>query len=174
MKLISFAAISFLAITVSAHTRLSAVSQGAGAPSEEQSQGAGAPSEEQSQDATGQNAQQPQVARIQSLRQQHKQSLQAGSEILRQKHEEKINEVYKIGDHIKEMEKEKFKLREAINGLDDDSPERNGMMARLMSLSLDIEDANASLKIVMQDMRKIEERYNIATKKLEKLNESQQ
>ncbi|KAH9263352.1 hypothetical protein BASA83_013266 [Batrachochytrium salamandrivorans] len=163
MKLISFAAISFLAITVSAHTRLSAVSQGVGAPSAEQSQ-----------DATGQNAQQPQVARIQSLRQQHKQSLQAGLEILHQRHEEKINEIYKIGGRIQKMEKEKFELREAIKGLDDDSPERNGMVARLNFQSLDIEDANTSLKIVMQEMRKIEEQYNIATKKLEKLNETQQ
>ncbi|KAH6569865.1 hypothetical protein BASA50_003607 [Batrachochytrium salamandrivorans] len=56
MKLISFAALSFLAITVSAYPRLGAPPQGAGAPSAEHSQGAGAPGVQQPRGAVAQGA----------------------------------------------------------------------------------------------------------------------
>ncbi|KAH9263356.1 hypothetical protein BASA83_013271 [Batrachochytrium salamandrivorans] len=165
MKLISFAAISFLAITVSAYP-------GLGTPS----QGADAPSAEQSQDATGQSEQQPQVAAGRSViyqfyldqraRQQHKQSLQDKVDMLSKNHIEKGDEIYKIGKSIQKMEEEKSELEQSIKELEEGSPEKDDMMATLMSLSLGIDAARVSLQDEVEEMKKIEGQYNNAEEKL--------
>ncbi|KAH9263351.1 hypothetical protein BASA83_013265 [Batrachochytrium salamandrivorans] len=143
MKLISFAAISFLAITVSAYP-------GLGTPS----QGADAPSAEQSQDATGQSEQQSQGAVGQSLRQQQKHELQDKVDMLRKNHIEKGDEIYKIGKSIQEMEKERYELEQSIRGLEEGSPEQNDMIAELGSLSLDIDAARVSLQNAVEEMKR--------------------
>ncbi|KAH6597442.1 hypothetical protein BASA50_004359 [Batrachochytrium salamandrivorans] len=173
MKLISLAAISFLAITVSAYPGLGTPSQGDNAPSaeqsqdatgqsEQQSQGATGQSEQQSQGATGQSEQQSQGAGAPSTLKHYEPELQAQIDMLSKNHREKINEIYNLGDHIKEMEDNLWELKRLIEDLEKDSPEKDDMMVKLMSLSSDIKDEFAFLQNKVEEMKEIEGQYNNA------------
>ncbi|KAH6564859.1 hypothetical protein BASA60_010124 [Batrachochytrium salamandrivorans] len=120
MKLISFAAISFLAITVSAYPGLGTPSQGADAPSAEQSQDATGQSEQQSQGAAGQ----VNSLSCQRARNSTNMTLQDKVDMLSKNHIEKGDEIYKIGKSIQEMEERTYELEQSIRGLEEGSPEQ--------------------------------------------------
>ncbi|KAH6561683.1 hypothetical protein BASA50_003860 [Batrachochytrium salamandrivorans] len=112
MKLISFAVISFLAITVSAHPYQGADDQGL-----EESQGASSQSEqeyqitttedlEESQDASSQSEQQPQNTVVQALWGQYRRLLQDALVRLNESYKDKHAEVNSLHDKISTMKKE--------------------------------------------------------------------
>ncbi|KAH6589253.1 hypothetical protein BASA61_005692 [Batrachochytrium salamandrivorans] len=132
MKLISLAALSFLAITVSAYPGLGTPHQGAGAPSAEQSQNTGTPSAEQCQNAAERNAVQYQFCLIQRARQRYEQELQAESQMLAKLYREEQGLAHDMGALLIEMEREQLQLREVISGLEGNIPEQDKVMRCLL------------------------------------------
>ncbi|KAH6561710.1 hypothetical protein BASA61_000630 [Batrachochytrium salamandrivorans] len=168
MKLISLAALSFLAITVSAQSPKSTSTQSA-----EQHQSTVAPILQPYMDTTGENELQSQMDRIHDFHEQREHELQDELRELYQKHEEKRTLADNIQVLIEDLEIELLELEKSINESEEGSLEQDKMIAELDSQLLTIEETRASLESVRQEIDDAAEQHGITERKLEELNESQ-
>ncbi|KAH6594789.1 hypothetical protein BASA61_003959 [Batrachochytrium salamandrivorans] len=145
MKLISLAALSFLAITVSAQPPHGSNTQSTTTQREQQPQSTTTQNAQRSQGAAGnsviyqfyldqrarheqgvdsQNELQSQIARIHYFQERREQELQDKLRMLRQEHKEKNEVFYNLEILIEEMEQELFELEKSINEFEEGSPEQ--------------------------------------------------
>ncbi|KAH9252578.1 hypothetical protein BASA81_009447 [Batrachochytrium salamandrivorans] len=166
MKLISLAALSLLAITVSAYPGLSTSPQSTTTQSAEQPQSTAiqiaeqpqstdAQSAQKSQDAAERNAVRYQFYLLRSARRQYEQGLQAELQMLNQKYREEQDLAHDMGALLIAMESDQLELRGVADALDDNSLEQDKIMETLIAQASTMEEVRTALKATLLDMDKI-------------------
>ncbi|KAH6565948.1 hypothetical protein BASA50_007331 [Batrachochytrium salamandrivorans] len=160
MKLISFAALSFLAITVSAYPGLDTPSQSTTTHSALQHQS-----------TTAQNLERHQDVRSRSGRKHYKQLLQAELEKLGKEYKEKRALVGGMKALINTMKTEQSELKKSIDALEETDPNKAEMVARRISQTSAIKKELVFLNTARHEMKDAEEQRDIVEAKLISLSE---
>ncbi|KAH6572080.1 hypothetical protein BASA60_006852 [Batrachochytrium salamandrivorans] len=189
MKLISFAVISFLAITVSAYPGLGTPSQdleespSTSSQDLEGSQSTTTQSAQKPQSTTTQSAQEPQSTTIQSeqeyqsttaqdLSENSQQSLQDQLEKLFEEYEEKRVEASKLQNIMDELETEMSEIVSRANTLE--GLERTDLLQEFLAKHKSWSEPYTAWGILQRRMADIRKKYGDMVKEIASLNETQQ
>ncbi|KAH6599332.1 hypothetical protein BASA50_003102 [Batrachochytrium salamandrivorans] len=166
MKLISFAAISLLAITVSAYPGLGTPPQGA----------------EQSQSTDTQGLEEPQSTTTQILPEDPRQSLQNELDELDKEYKVKQDEADKLQSDINDLKEEKSSIKSRIVELDrldesdepDESDEFNkaNLLQHLSNLQISLDKVKESRRILKIEMKATMEYYSGMVRAITALDET--
>ncbi|KAH6599331.1 hypothetical protein BASA50_003101 [Batrachochytrium salamandrivorans] len=145
MKLISFAALSLLAITVSAYLP---------------------------RNTNSQDLQESQGAAFQSTQEDLRQSLQAELDKLLQNYNEKQAEVGELQNTIVKMEEEKSEIELQLNDLS--GLEKEASAQNLYNLDISLDEVKKTKRDIEYDMELIEEEYGNVAESIAGLDEMQE
>ncbi|KAH6582531.1 hypothetical protein BASA50_001294 [Batrachochytrium salamandrivorans] len=171
MKLISFAALSLLAVTVSAYPVPGTPPQDTGAQSALQHQSTDTPSTLQHQSTTTPSTLQHQSTDAQEPQQDQEKELKDELKKLKQQYVDQKTLVGGLKALINAMKKEQLELQESADALGENDPNKAEMMMRLSSQFFDIQEARDSLDAARQGLNSAQDQCEILEAKLASLND---
>ncbi|KAH6600810.1 hypothetical protein BASA61_002229 [Batrachochytrium salamandrivorans] len=165
MKLISFAALSFLAITVSAYPGPGTPSQGAGAQGAQQPRGAGARDAEQPRNNAVQGVWQSHANAGQILQEHYQQPLYAKLNDLKDSYKARKSVAEETNTVIKVLEYEMQELGSMLVALKA-GPEYEKVFKQYMRKSKEVSEQYKTLKDLEKEMKDIKRRYDRTVKEI--------
>ncbi|KAH6594957.1 hypothetical protein BASA50_006219 [Batrachochytrium salamandrivorans] len=174
MRLISFAIVSLLAITVSAYPVSDAPHQSTATQSALRHQSTGTPGAQPPRSALAQKVQRQLDDRARGLREHQRKAFVSEVEMLREQLQNKQDLINKLEARSRAMGRRLKELEGVANALDEGSPEQNEVIATLSSRMTDAEKARKALIIERKELKEIRDDYDNAKQKLDRLNATRQ